>query len=419
MTGSIDRRAFLRGSVGASAVAALGDARRAFAARIGERAPWLRDEYTLDPGLVYLNHGAIGTVPRAVQDAQREYFRICETNPALYVWGEAWAEAWDDARQQAAAFAGGDGKDLTILRSTTEAFNVLARGLALEEREEVLFSNLNHAGASLCWDHVAEEKGFWVRRFDLPLEDVPEMTAERLVELHVEAVGERTRVLVLPHVDNIVGLRHPVREIAAAVRDRGVELVFVDGAQAVAVFPVDLGELGVDAYATSAHKWTQAPKGLGWLWTTKAVRDVLRPMIVTWGQRKWRNTARIYEDHGTRDLPTILALGDAIAFQERLGIERTTARRKALFDAFRDRVDAEPGLVWRSPRTFEMGASLFALHVEGGGVEDIAARLAAEHGIAVRAFGGDVQQIRISPNAATTDAEVDAFFTALQAVRAG
>jgi selenocysteine lyase/cysteine desulfurase len=416
---SIDRRAFLRASAGASTCAALDTARRAFTARIGNRAATLRDEYALDPALVYLNHGAIGTVPRAVQEAQREYLRICESNPALYVWGDAWEQAWDEARQRTAAFAGADGKDLAILRSTTEAFNVLAHGLPLGRGDEVLFSNLNHAGASLCWDHFAGEKGFEVRRFEIPLEDVPEITTDRIVERHVDAIGPRTRALVLPHVDNIVGLRHPVREIAAAARERGVEFVLVDGAQAVAVFPVDIGELGVDAYATSAHKWTQAPKGLGWLWTSAALRERLRPLIVTWGQKRWQGTARVYEDHGTRDLPTILSLGDAVAFQTELGIEHTTARRRALFDAFRDRVDAEPGLVWRSPRTFDAGASLFAVQVEGGGVEELANRLAAAHGIAVRAFGGEVGQIRISPNAATTDAEVERFFAALRAVRAG
>ncbi len=66
-------------------------------------------------------------------------------------------------------------------------------------------------------------------------------------------------MLVLPHIDNIVGIRHPVKEIAEMAKSRGVEYIAVDAAQSVGMIPVKLSEMGVDFYAASPHKWLQAP----------------------------------------------------------------------------------------------------------------------------------------------------------------
>ena len=93
-------------------------------------------------------------------------------------------------------------------------------------------------------------------------------------------------MLVFPHVDNKVGLRMPVKELAAAARRRGVEYVSVDGAQAVGMVPVDLSDLGVDFYAMSPHKWLQTPKGLGIFYITNDRLGELRPMWTTWGQKR-------------------------------------------------------------------------------------------------------------------------------------
>ena len=95
MGSGVDRRAFLASAP--VVAAALAPARNAFAARIAslqaepvDRSSRLRPEYTLDESLVYFNHGSIGTIPRAVQEAHEAYLRTCERNPWLHMWGGAW-----------------------------------------------------------------------------------------------------------------------------------------------------------------------------------------------------------------------------------------------------------------------------------------------------------------------------------------
>ncbi len=420
-----DRRTFLRRAAGGAALAALADARALFAARLeeitegvgdGPDLQALADQYLLSPNVVYLNHASIGTIPAVVHRAHRLYLELCEKNPWLYIWGDGWEEPLEEVRQKAAGLLGCESGEVAITHNTTEGFNVLAQGLPLGPGDEVLFSSLNHPGASVCWEHQARVRGFRVRRFDFPVREVPGLTADEVVELHMSQVTESTRVLVFPHVDNIVGLRHPLRALSRAAHDRGVEFVAVDGAQTVGMFPVEVGLSGVDFYATSAHKWLQAPKGLGLLYMGDHVRERVRPMWVTWGQETWRGTVRVFEDYGTRNLPEVIALGDAIDFQAEIDPEARESRLRAHRERLREAAEASARLVWRSPRQWEEGASLYFLQVARVDSQALFRRLYEEEGIVFRPFRTlGLEGIRISPNVQTGDVEIGRLLAALRA----
>ncbi len=402
------RREFLEGAAAAAVLTQLGLISRRAGASIPAVDGTMAELYSLAPDVTYLNHASIGTVPIAVQRAHQGYLDLCETNPWLYMWSEPWAEPREAVRARAANLLGCASEELAITHNTTEFFNVLAQGLPLGPGDEVLFSSLNHAGASVCWLHQAPVRGFAARRFDFPLDDIATIDEETVVSRYVDAIGPRTRLLVMPHVDNQVGLRHPVARIAAAARERGVRWIAVDGAQTASMLPLDVREMGVDVFATSAHKWIQSPKGLGLTYVRRAMLSELRPMWVTWGQERWRGDARIFEDYGTRAMPAVLALGDALAFQEGIRADRREAHYRALRDALLEWVDRREDLAWRSPRDWSVGASLVAVEVRGRNSVDVAAELFRQHGIVVRPFSlPGLNALRVSPNLANeiTDLE--------------
>lgn len=412
------RRAFLgtaSAGLAASVLARLTDIRDAAAAAI-TRAPARggADDYTLAEGVTYLNHASIGTVPRVVQKAHRDHLELCESNPWLYMWGGAWDDAAAASHRAAADALGCRARQVAILRSTTEAFNLLAQGLPLGEGDEVLFSSLNHVGASACWFAQSRRRGFTVRRFDFPLDLVPDLDEDALVELHVDQIKKGTRVLVLPHIDNVVGVRLPVRAIAKAARALGVRFVAVDGAQTVGMIPVDVSSLDVDFYATSAHKWLQAPKGTGILYVRDAGAGPLQPMFTTWGQARWVGLARRYADYGTRDMPGMLSLTTAVAFQKAVEERRVPHIRKLRAHLAR-RVADHGSLEWRSPKAFENGGSLIAVGLpDPVDATKTADRLFRKHGIVVRPFQGQgMRHLRVSPNAATTVRGLDRLIDAL------
>ncbi len=416
------RRAFLRTAAGLAAAPLLEPLFRideAFATeldvlsgsgRLGP-GPQLREQYLLDPDVIYFNHGSMGTMPRAVADARRRYVETCERNPWRYMWSGEWDPPRELVRAKASRYLGCDADEMAITHNTTEGFNVLAHGLPLGPGDEVVFSSLNHPGASVCWFHVAERRGFRVRQFNFPVLETADLTADDILAAYERHLTPATRVLVFPHIDNIVGLRYPVRDLTRLARQRGVEFVAVDGAQAVGMIPVDVHELGVDFYATSPHKWLQAPKGLGLLYVREDVQESLRPMWVTWGQERWEGTARIYEDYGTRNLPELLALGHAIDFQTEIGDLARDERLRAIRQQFRERVARTDVVTWRSADSWSLGTSVFALEVAGWKSGDLFDRMNQDRGFVFRPFSTQgLNIIRISPNVYTTDDEIDRFF---------
>jgi selenocysteine lyase/cysteine desulfurase len=382
-----------------------------FAARI-------REGYLLGSDVVYLNHASIGTIPRVVHEAHKAYLAVCESNPWLYMWGGVWEEPREAVRAKGAVTLGVPSADVAITHNTTEGFNLLAQGLPLGPGDEVLFSSLNHDGASVCFHHHAEARRYAVRQFDIPIESVPGLSAADLIQLHADQIRPETRLLAFPHVDNIVGLRHPMAELARAAHERGVEFVAVDGAQTVGMLPIEAEASGVDFYAASPHKWVQSPKGLGLLYARPEKRTELRAMWVTWGQTRWEGSARIYEDYGTRNLPALLALGDALDFQTAIGSTAKSARYRHFFERLWERTEAAPGLSWSSPERWEMGACLVAISIEGLPSTEFSRRM-LEHGFVFRPFRTQgLNSVRISPNLMTSEEELAAFFETAEQVLA-
>ena len=397
------RRGFIQGVTGSAGMLSLAAMVAPVRAQVDEALTRIggvpiRSQYLLDPELYYFNHASIGTVPRPVHEAHVAYLRLCETNPWLYVWGEPWELARAEVRDSLASYVGADPTEIVLTHNTTEGFNLLANGLDLQPGDEVLFSSLNHSGASQCWYNQGY-RGIEVRRFDFPISDVTSLSAEDILEIYQQQIGPRTRVLVFPHIDNLVGLRYPVARLAAMARAAGVEYIAVDGAQSVGMIDVDIGALGVDFYAASPHKWLQAPKGTGFLYVRKALQENIRPMWVTWGQNSWKGTQRVLEDYGTVDFPGILSVGDAIRYQQTLGMTAAMQRREALRLTLLEMVDDAPSLRWLSPREPALATSIYSLEVSGVDSRELAQRLYRELGIVMRAFGGDtINALRVSPN---------------------
>jgi len=376
----------------------------------------LRGQYLLADDLVYLNHASIGTVPAPVHRAHVGYLELCESSPSLYTWGAVWREVTEDTRRAAASLVGCRPDDLAITHNTTEAFSILAHGLPLGPGDEVLFSSLNHAGASVAWDGLAARRGFTVRRFDFPLERASELTVDEVVEVHARAVSGRTRALVFPHVDNLVGMAHPVRAIADAVRARGVEFVLVDGAQSAGMLQLDLSAAGVDAYAMSPHKWLQAPKGLGLFWVSPQLRPALPRMWFKTGGTRIEESARKYEDYSTRAWPAVVALGDALAFQASLGAVEKERRYRSLWARVHERTVEDARLVWKSPTAPELRSVIMAVGIRGASAPDVAPRLLEGVGAELRAFAPPLNALRVSPNLATGEDELDRVLAAAAAL---
>jgi len=376
----------------------------------GEYFANLRRQYLLNPEITYFNHGSIGTIPRVIHEAHTGYLKLCESNPWLYMWGEPWAKALAETREKVAKFVGCSADELAFTHNTTEGFNLLASGLPLKAGDEVVFSSLNHAGAGQCWFHYAKEKDFSVKKFEFPIQEVPNLSRDDIVDIYARNISEKTRVVVFPHIDNLVGIRYPVKELAEMARKKGVQYIAVDGAQAVGMVDVNLQEMGIDFYAASPHKWLQAPKGTGLLYIRKELQSHLKPMWVTWGQERWQGSVRIFEDYGTRNLAATLTLGNAVGFQTKLNSNGAEQRRKELRDTFYQALKSNSKFIWRSPLDPDLATSLYTVELKETSSRALFKEMFEKHGYVFRPFESENwNAIRLSLNIFNTFEEIDRF----------
>ena len=358
--------------------------------------------YMIKEGGIYLNHASIGTIPQPVHNAHVKYLKICESNPSLYVWGAPWKKITDLARTLSAELLKCKKDDIAITHNTTEGFNILAHGLVLKETDEVLFSSLNHAGASMPWKGISKNKNFNVRSFNFPMDLVPEITEDRIVDLYSSQIRKNTKVLIFPHIDNIVGLQHPIEKIAINAKKLGVEYVFVDGAQSLGMIPLDLSKTKVDAYSMSPHKWLQAPKGTGLFFISETMRKKIPPMWYKSSLSMKDNTAKKYEDYSTRAWPAVVALADAIRFQNKIGLKKKNNYYNYLWSETKKIVDTSPDLIWHSPRDKGLSSMIMTIEAKKKSSFIVSKTLNEKHDIYLRPFENPLNALRISPNMFTS-----------------
>ena len=150
-------------------------------------------------------------------------------------------------------------------------------------------------------------------------------------------------------------------------------------------------------------------------YVSKAMQQTLRPMWVTWGQKSWSESARKYEDYGTRNLAEVLALGNAVTFHTAIDQEAREKRLKEIWQHTKTRAENCKQTRFNSPNDFSVGSPVISIEVKNADANQLAKSLFRDHQIVVRPFKiGEKNAIRISPNIYTTTSEIDQFFDVVE-----
>ena len=359
-----------------------------------------RTPFLLDDGVVFLNHGSFGACPDPVFAEYQGWQRELEREPVDFI-ARRLTGLLEDVRAQLGAFVGADPEGLALLPNATAGVNVVARSLELRPGDEVLSTDHEYGAMRLVWQDACEQTG--ARWVEAPV-PVPCATDEEITEAVWAGVTGRTRVLFVSHITSPTAIRFPVEELCRRARAGGI-LSVVDGAHGPGQLDLDLETLGADAYAGNCHKWLCAPKGSGFLWARPELRDLLRPLAISWGARSERFTER-HSRHGTTDPSAYLALPAAIAFHhEHLAPARDACHALAAeFAPLLGEPVAAPGL-------FHQMASV---ELPAGDAAEVPRRLWEEHRIEVVAEQwNDRPLLRISVQVYNTREDLQALVEAL------
>jgi len=277
--------------------------------------PW-RSEWSLRPGVTYLNHGSFGPAPKSVIAARENWSALLQSEPMDFLVRQL-EGALDATRGRLAKFVNSRAEHIAFVDNATVGMNVVARSVTLGLGDEVLATDHEYGAVQRIWRRRCKESGatFVIGKLPQPLE-----TSAQVVEALQNAITPRTKLLVVSHVTSPTAVILPVREICARAREQGVP-VCIDGPHAPAAVPIDLEGLGCDYYTASCHKWLSAPFGSGFLYVHPRRQPELAPSIVSWGRSlsgrpgNWKDE---FNWTGTRDPAPWLAIADAIRFFEDL-----------------------------------------------------------------------------------------------------
>jgi len=287
--------------------------------------------------LVYLDNAATTQKPLCVLDAMREEYLNANANVhrGVHYLSQRATELHEQARDRIRAFLNARSTaEIVFTRGTTEGLNLIASSFCeamMKEGDEVIVSAVEHHSNIVPWQLQATRRGIRLQVIPMNDEGVLDMAA-------FEALfNEKTRLVSVSHVSNVLGTVNPVRQMAAIAHAHGVPIV-VDGAQSAPHFTVDVQDIDCDFFVLSGHKM-YGPTGIGVLYGKEEWLERLPPyqgggeMIehVSWTKTTFEHPPLKFEA-GTPDYIASHGLATAIDYMEQLGMENIQAHEQELTD---------------------------------------------------------------------------------------
>jgi cysteine desulfurase / selenocysteine lyase len=385
--------------------------------------------------LVYLDSANTSQKPQVVIDTMVDHLERHNANiaRAMHQLGAESTEAFEAARDKVATFISAPSRDEVIFtKNISEGLNLVAntlawaRGtLAVAEGDEVVITEMEHHSNIVPWQLLTERTGATLRWFGLT--DDGRLDLSNIDEL----INERTKVVSLTWISNMLGTVNPVAEIARRAHEVGA-IVVVDAAQAAPQIPVDVVASGADIVGFTGHK-VVGPTGIGVLWGKREILDQLPPFLgggemietVAMERSTYAGIPHKFEA-GTPPIVEAVGLGAAVDYLSHVGMENIHAHEQAVTAYALEGLATVPGLTVLGPLDAAERGGAISFEIEGVHPHDVA-QVLDSRGIAVRAghhcakpaharFGVQ-SSTRMSSYLYTTPGEIDALVDGLEYTR--
>lgn len=329
-----------------------------------DEAYWwkVRGQFNVTDGLTFMNNGTYGPTPRVVLEAQGRYERELAEDPTDNYRNEG----RDDVRKRMAAFVGATADEIALTRSTSEGMNIFIKGLDWKAGDEVVYCTHEHGGGIQPLLQIEARYGVKLVKVEVPS---PPESVDQIVKIFERAMTAKTRLIMVSHMTYVTGLVTPIKALSDLAHAKGA-LISVDGAHPLGMLDLNLGATGIDHYAAAGQKWLLAGTGTGVCYVKRDVQDRIWPLM-GYADLKTTNDpkaasygARKYELGGQRNVPSFMAMAEAMDFHEAIGKKNVEARVRQLSTRLRAGLKGIAGVkMWTSEDPqFAAGLTLFSVH---------------------------------------------------------
>ena len=341
-----------------------------------------------DPSLIYLDSAATSQTPDPVIEAMDAYYRTYNSNihRGIYRISEEATAKYEEARQRIGRFINARRSSQVIFtRNTTESINLVAYSWGsanLREGDEILVTVMEHHSNLLPWQLLSQRTGAKLQFIEVTDEGVLQLDGLETL------LTERTKLVAMTHVSNVLGTINPVKELTAAAHAIGAK-VLIDGAQSVPHFDVDVQELGCDFLAFSGHKMC-GPTGIGILYGKSDLLEEMPPFLGGGSMiRSVQRESSTYADvpakfeAGTPAIAEAIGLAAAVDYLNQVGLEAIFVHEQELLEYAHQKLAEIEGVTIYGPKPRQKTGAI-TFNLEGIHPHDIAGVLDTV-GVAVRA----------------------------------
>lgn len=371
------------------------------------------NEFAHEPGLIYLNHAAVGPWPQRTADAVRAFATENARTGAKHY--PRWLQVESSLRQRLARLLNAPSTDdIALVKNTSEGLSMVAYGLDWQPGDAVVINNHEFPSNRIVWESLVERFGVEVRDVDLDAAHEPE-------DALIAALDSRVKLLAISSVQYASGLRMDLPRLAQACRRHGA-LLCIDAIQSLGAMRLDAASLEADFVIADGHKWMLGPEGLGVFYSRPEARDRLQLSQYGWrmvegagdfdrGEWQVAGSARRFEC-GSPNMLGIFALEASLSLLEEVGLAAVEARVLSNARLLIEMIAAQPRLELLSPAEADRHAGIVTFRLVGRDSRQVYRHL-MEQGVVCAHRGGG---IRFSPHFYNSPAQLEAALD--QALRA-
>ncbi len=275
----------------------------------------LKEQFLLDPQIVFLNHGSFGACPRPVFAEYQAWQRRLEHQPVQFL-GVELDNYLLRSREALGEYIHAPAQDIVYIPNATHGVNIVARSIKLSPGDEVLSTDQEYGACNYAWDFICSKSGAIHKHQTIKFPVVSDL---EIVDQFWQGVTPQTRVIFISHITSPTSLTLPVQLICQRAREAGI-ITLIDGAHAPGQLPLDLSSIQADFYTGNCHKWMLSPKGAGFLYATPEAQNLIEPLIVSWGYQSSLSSPKeskfvdFLQWSGTKDPAAALSVPAAIDF---------------------------------------------------------------------------------------------------------